>query len=214
METITIVNDGATPLLRDLGRIAGDPEVRVGALNACLDLTRNYLRALPPNGRGWPSTGFWKKAADGTTGELTSDGFHILIENEDAPGAVKFRYYCHINGSGTIEMKDKLLTIPARQEFYGKKATDFDNLRFVMFKSGAKALVIGKGGTGIVDFSTGKSKWVRGAGARMASMIAYWLVESVTQTQATPVVPDREAYVTTVKNIYLAAYAQLKQGRP
>lgn len=210
--SMTVVYDGATPLLRDLQRISEDPEVRAGALAACINLTRSYLLTMPPNSRGWPSLGFWKGAADGTTGELSKDGFHVLIDNEDAPGAMKFKYYCHVYGSGTIEMKDKLLTIPARQEFYGHRAGEFDNLRFVKFASGAKALVIGKGGTSIVDFGTGQGKAVRGAGARTAAMVAYWLVESVTQRQEQRPVPTNEDYLETVKNVYLAAYAQLKNG--
>ena len=210
--TIEITHDGATPFLRDIRRIASDPEVMRGAMGACVDLTQNYIRSLPTNRRGWPSTGFYEKGAQGTHGEITGDGFQILIDNEDAPGAMRFRHYCYVNGSGTITMKDKLLTIPARQEFYGKKATDFDNLRFVMFKSGAKALVIGKGGTGIVDFATGRSKTVRGAGARTAMMIAFWLVESVTQTADHDVIPNGQAYIDTVKNIYMTAYRQLMEN--
>ena len=210
--TIIVQFDGATPLLRNLQRIASDPEVRANAMTGCVELTRNYLMAMPSNRMGWPSTGFYKKCAAGTTGALDNEGFHVLVENADAPGAIKFRYLCHVNGSGTINMKDKLLTIPARAEFYGRRATDFDNLKFAMFASGAKALVIGKGGTGLVDFGTGKSHMFRGTGPRSASVVAYWLVSSVTQSQGMPVVPSNENYIKTIKKVYLMALRQLTKG--
>ena len=207
--TIEVLYDGATPILRAMQAISEAPSVRQAAMNGCVERTRNYLMAMPSNRMGWPSTGFYKKCAAGTTGAMDNEGFHVLVENADAPGAIKFRYYCHINGTGTINMKDKLLTIPARAEFYGRRATDFDNLRFALFASGAKALVIGKGGTGLVDLGTGTSHMFRGTGPRAAGVVAYWLVESVTQTQPTSVIPSNDEYIQIIKNVYLMAFREL-----
>lgn len=210
---IQVTNDGATPFLRDVNRIAQDPEIRRAVMNASLELTRNYLMALPPNKRGWPSTGFWQGAAKGTTGELTTDGFSILIDNADAPGAVKFRYYCHVNGSGTITMKDKFLTIPISPISYGHRAKDFQDLFLLKTPKGAYLVQQGES----ISASTGNAIMRRGIGGNGGRRIKanlvflFKLAASVTQGQDLPVIPDREAYVTTIKNIYLAAYAQLKQ---
>ena len=97
---INVTYDGTGEFLSKMRDISETDSVRTRAMIACMELTQDYLRALPPNKRGWPSQGFWQGAAAGTTGELTPDGFHILIDNEDAPGAVRFRHYCHVNGSG------------------------------------------------------------------------------------------------------------------
>jgi hypothetical protein len=91
-------------------------------------------------------------------------------------------------------MKDKMLTIPARQEFYGHSATEFTNLRLAVFKSGTLALVVGKKGVGRVDFATGREKNVRGAGARAQSMVAYWLKKEVTQNEDKSVIPEAQEY--------------------
>lgn len=136
----------------------------------------------------------------------------MAIDNPERPGAFAFRHRCWVNGTGTINMKDKLLTIPARAEFYGQKATNFTNLRFVMFSSGAKALVIGKGGVGRVDFATGMEHSVRGAGRRTAMMVAYWLVESVTQRGEYPVIPSRKDYASTVMLVLVKAYVMLRRA--
>lgn len=210
---IQITNDGATPLLRDLNRIAHDPEIRKAALNASLELTKNYLLSLPPNKRNWPSTGFWKGAASGTSGKLTSDGFSILIDNDDAPGAVKFRHYCHINGSGTITMKDKFLTIPISPISYGHRAKDFQDLFLIKTPKGAYLVQSGES----ISASTGNAIMRRGIGGNGGRRIKanlvflFKLAASVTQGQDLPVIPDRESYVETIKYIYLSAYAQLKQ---
>jgi len=191
---IIIGGDTATPELTALAQSLQVDRIRRAVATSCVQLTKDYLNNLPPNRRGWPSTGFYHGAALGTTWESTPEGIAILIDNENAPGAMKFRFH-----GGTISMKDKLLTIPARAEFYGHRAGEFSNLRFVMFKSGAKALVIGTGGTDRLNAMTWKTgRGTRtGTGARTAMMIAYWLVESVTQDGNPDVVPSQDAYKET-----------------
>ena len=209
--TTTVLQDTGTKLVRNLIRIASIENVRIAAMLACVELTRNFIHRLPPNKRGWPSTQFWQGVQ--VSGSPTPGGFELAIDNPERPGAFAFRHRCWVNGTGTINMKDKLLTIPARSEFYGQKATNFTNLRFVMFRSGAKALVIGKGGVGRVDFATGMEHSVRGAGRRTAMMVAYWLVESVTQRGKYPVIPDRQDYIDRVMAVLLAQLVELRQAR-
>ena len=182
------LTDGATPVLQAFRRAVRPAEVRRAVGTACTRLTQGHLRGLGPNKRGWPSTGFYAGAAVGTAWNPTPTGVQIEIDNAARPGAMRQRYY-----GGTINMKDKLLTIPAAAAFYGQKATDFDNLRFAIL-GGHKALVVGKGGTGKVDFATGRSRAVKGAGVRAAAMVAYWLRESVDQDPDEGVLPTAEEY--------------------
>jgi len=159
------------------------------------NLTRQHIMDNGTNKQGWPSTGFWKAvAAGGIVSGQTPDGFEITIDHPKNPGAVNQRYY-----GGTITAKDKLLTIPARQEFYGHSAREFSNLRFGMFKGGTKFLYVGQGGTE-QDQNWGTNKQVkwqrkRGLGARAAMMIAYWLKDSVTQKPNFDIIPAEEDYI-------------------
>lgn len=188
---INVLEDTATPMLRNLTRLASYPEVREGMADACAALTRDHLDALPPN-RQFPerSTGFYRKAE--VTTEQSEGGFSVLVDHKDKPGAMRQRFY-----GGDIFAKDRLLTIPARAEFYGRRAGEFDNLRFVMFgKGGAKALVVGKGGVELVNWhATGSGpRRLKGAGRRERGMVAYWLVDHVFQEGDVGVIPTIDEY--------------------
>jgi hypothetical protein len=160
-------------------------------------LVQGHLNHLPPNKNGWPSTGFYRGAARGTGWDSSPNGVVIYIDNEAAPGAMRQRY----NG-GTIKAKDKLLTIPARAEFYGHRAGEFDNLKFVRFKSGVAALVVSKGGTGRVNFQTGRQRSISGVGVRSEAVVAYWLKDSVDQDADPDVLPtDQQMADTAVGSV-------------
>lgn len=194
---VTIGRDTATPALESLKGTLAPANIKRAVAASAVKLTKDYLNSLPPNKRGWTSTGFYKDAARGTTFDFTETGVVIHVENENAPGAMAFRFH-----GGTINAKNVAnLAIPARQEFYGHSPTEFNNLRFVMFKSGAKALVVGTGGTERANSNTWKSGrgTSLGTGARTAMMIAYWLVPSVTQNGNPNVIPSPDAYVENAK---------------
>lgn len=206
--TVNITKDTASAMLEGVSRIASHPEVKAEMARRCVELTSSHVSGLSPNKQGWPSTGFYKAVAENVKSEDRGDGFSVLVDHPEKHGAMKQRYY-----GGTIHMKDKLLTIPARQEFYGRKATDFTNLRFIMFASGAKALAVGTGGTGRVDFSTGIEHGVRGAGKKAVGVVAYWLKESVDQEGDKGVIPTEQQYQNQCVNVLLSAVEQLKGAR-
>lgn len=206
--TVNVLKDTATPMLHDITLIASHPETRAEMARRCVELTSNHVAALGPNKQGWPSTGFYKAVA-GNVKSVDSQGeFSVLVDHPQKRGSMRQRYH-----GGTIHMKDKLLTIPARQEFSGRKATDFSDLRFVMFASETKALVIGKKGAGLVNFATGKSSNPRGAGARERGMVAYWLKEEVTQDADHGVIPTEQQYQNQCINVLLSAVEQLKGAK-
>ncbi len=196
--SVSIENDTATPALKALDSVLSprsNARLQQAVGRECVLLTQRHLGALGPNKNGWPSTGFYKGAARGTDFDVTETGVVIRVDNERAPGGMRQRYH-----GGTISMKDKLLAIPARAEFYGHSPTEFTNLRFFMFASGTKTFVIGKGGVGKVNFQTGRERSVSGAGAREQAMVAYWLKESVNQRDGDPdVMPSPQEYAETAK---------------
>jgi len=91
----------------------------------CVALTRRYVEANGTNKQGWPTTGFYKAVADkGVKGAQTDDGFNILIDHPQKPGAMRQRFYGGTikAGSGTSWVTGaptRYLTIPARAEAYG-----------------------------------------------------------------------------------------------
>ena len=194
---ISVVRDTASPGVAKLVQALASNALRRHVGQASTVFTQAHLRSLLGNKQGWPSQNFYDKAARGTYYETTEDGVRISVDNEDAPGAMKHQYNHGVAGKTTITSTGKLLTIPARAEFYGHRAGEFANLRFVMFRSGAKALVIGTGGAERVNFSTGTSSQ-KGIGARSAMMVAYWLKDSVVQDAKPEVLPTKDQYLRVI----------------
>jgi hypothetical protein len=189
---INVLRDTATAAVSDLRHKITSEQLKKRVGNDCVELTQEHLKALDPNKNNWPTTGFYAGAADGTDFDILDDGILIYVDNKNAKGAMRQRFH-----GGTINKRDKMLTIPARAEFYGMKATDFTNLRLAIFGRGVLALVIGEGGTGKVNFRTGKERAVAGASSRQASMVAFWLRDSVHQDPDPDVIPTRSQYVGT-----------------
>ena len=210
--TIDVTKDAASPAVAQLMLALASSALRRHVGAAATSLTQGWLRGLPPNRQGWPSQGFYDGAARGTAWEPTLDGVRVLVDNPDAPGAMKHQYNGGVPGKTRIAATDKLLTVPARAEFYGHRAGEFEGLRFGMFRSGAKFLYIQQGGASLVDFSTGRSR-SKGIGARSAMMVAYWLVPEVEQDAKPEVLPSREAYLAAVKAALEDGVRKLMGGR-
>lgn len=195
---VSISRDAASPAIRRTLAAVSLARVQRAVGTACTLLQQNHLRSLPNNVNGWPSQGFWEGCARGTSWMPTSEGITIRGDNENAPGALRYQYQ-----GGTIRMKDKWLTIPARAEFYGHSAGEFTNLRLAIFKSGTMALIIGTGGSSLVNFGTGKES-NKGIGPRSAFMIAYWLKDSVSKDANPDVLPSPDEYIETGKQSIIA----------
>lgn len=184
-------------------------------------MVQGNLRSLPHNKQGWEPQGFYDKAARGTSYEVTETGAVVSVDNPDAPGAIKFAYNQGQEGRIRIESKGKLLTIPAREEFYGHSAGEFDNLKYVQFgKGGAKALVINTGGAELVDFSTGKGRssgrmgWSKGGiGARSEGMVAYWLADFVEQDARPEILPPVPEMMANVNATVVDTLKQFHNGK-
>lgn len=192
---VSVSKDTASAAVAQLALSVVSQTLRRRVGGATMRMVQQHLSNLSPNKMGWPSQGFYKKAADGTSFQITPDGFVIHVDNEEAPGAMKHQYNGGQEGRTTISMKDKLMTIPARQEFYGSAAGQFANLKFGMFKSGTKFLYVGTGGADRINCQTGKSSAnQKGIGARAAMTIAFWLKESVEQDAKPKVLPKPDVF--------------------
>lgn len=194
MDEVRITKDTATPAIKRLRQALTPTSIKrvVGA--TCLRLLQGHLRAKGPNKRGWPSTGFYEASARNSNWDETPEGVSLTADHPEKPGSLRQRYH-----GGTIRMKDKMLAIPARAEFAARSPTEFTNLRLAVFRGGSVALVVGKGGVGRVDFSTGRERNVKGAGARSEAMVAFWLKEEVNQDADPTVIPTNEQFIAAAK---------------
>lgn len=123
--SITIQRDTATPELKFLQanvtphRIAAEVGPRVTRL-----VQRNFLKKENAgNKHGWPSTHFYARAAEATNWQ---EGFGFVMISVNQIGVRQRLQGGDINPTGGR----KYLTIPAVAEAYGKRAGEFNNLRF------------------------------------------------------------------------------------
>lgn len=173
--------DGATPGINRL--IANlQPErlaQRVGP--ACAQLTRGYLRSLPANKRGWPTTNFWQGASRATAWTATEGGVTISINQQG------FRQRYH--GGPIKPVNAKFLTIPISSQAYGKTASDFPGSFIIRT---AKGLYI-------VQYGGTVSKTGRGINKNNASLeFLFKLSAGVNQKGNPNVIPSDDAYYVTI----------------
>lgn len=199
------INDTATPALAELkARISGF-EMRNVAGRAGVLTVQAHLRGLGPN-KQFPqqTTNFWARAARATNYRHEGDSVIVAINQI----GVRQRYK-----GGTISARNaKYLTIPATQEAYGKLASEFDNLKFVKFRSGAAALVEAlatqvKIGAKRKD-GTRKVTNLGETGGR----VVYWLRKSVTQQPNEGVIPNKEQMLDAVGKA-LKVYLDMRRKR-
>ncbi len=200
------IQDHATAAVERLGgALSAD---RLGPMIGAAEvlLFQNHFRSLPDNRQGWPSTGFWGRAARATSWNLTGDGVVVSVNQQ----GVRQRYF-----GGVIEpVNAKFLTIPARAEAYGKRASEFNDLVPVFHRVGGQAVPWALVEAPQTTFSLGKR---RKDGSRKVSdqteiggLVYFWLVKSVNQQADPDVLPsDAEVTETAVKAIEAAVVRAL-----
>jgi hypothetical protein len=154
-------------------------------------LFQNHFLGLPPNKRGWPTTGLYPKFARATNWHVLADGVLISVNRVEA----RQRYF-----GGEIHPKPghKFLAIPARAEAYGKSPRDFSDLE----------PRIGSNGGALVQTQQSEVEFgrIRKDGSRkvargqvLGGLVFFWLVKSVNQTADPSILPtDQEISDTAV----------------
>ena len=150
-------------------------------------MTQAHLRALGearPNELGGRSSRYYEQAALNTRGDATPGEIKISIQ--------QIGMNLHYHGGTVFPKVAKWLGIPATAETYGKRAREFDNLKFVKFSDTLAALLVGKGGT--ERFDRGGRKAVKGAGKSAAGKVMYWLKKSTEHQPDHTVIPNENAF--------------------
>lgn len=170
-EYLTKALEDRTALNADIGRRVAN------------DLRKHFAMRQaegPRNKFGAPTSNFWGEVRQATSdAEPTDNGGTVTI----AHPAIAQKVY-----GGTIRADDKLLSIPARAEAYGKSPRTFANLKAIFFEHGG-ALVE-------VDATKVRSRKTKDGGRKFSSggtlggLVFYWLVEQVTQKKDPDALPS------------------------
>jgi hypothetical protein len=207
MPTIEI-RDNATAALRKLMTRIQTSNVNPRIGQAVSDLFKSHLFRLNserPNKLGGQRTNFYAQAAKMTNYDVMPDGVRVSVS-----GPVGFRQrllggdirpgkgISFITGKPT-----KYLTIPARTESYGKRASEFEGLK----------LVFGRGGKPVALAASSEASYGRTKKTRIAeSLIMYWLVGIVHQKPDPSVIPTDEQITSTAIQA-VNDYVALKEKR-
>jgi hypothetical protein len=141
---------------------------------AALPVVQRHLQGNAARNRNafGARSSFWNRMLAGTTAEATADAAIVRMPRE-----VRARVQGAVIRPGEGK---KYLTIPARTESYGRSAREFNDLRFVQFASGAKALVRA-------------AQTNLGTRQEAGGEVLYWLKSSVTITGDRELLPADEA---------------------
>ena len=147
-------------------------------------LTQDHLRGLGPN-QQFPgkTTNFWADAARLTNFRADDQGVTTAVNKQ----GVTQRFF-----GGEIKAKPgSYLTIPAREEYYGRRAREFSNLRFTILPGQGPVLIE-------VEQTSIKVGKQRKDGTRRITNrgtegggVAYWLRRKVRQDANPDVLPPR-----------------------
>ena len=145
---------------------------------------RGHFLSLPSNEREFPTTHFWRRAAESTRYEVKSDGVRISISQV----GVRQRFL----GGDINSVRAKFLTIPAIAETYGHRAADFSDLKIVhgffgMYNGGVATLALVP-----ADWTKEKS------GNLESSGVYFWLLEHVSQGPNPDVLPSNDEIIEVI----------------
>lgn len=193
------IRDSATPAVRQLIKDLGGERMNRVIAESVLPVVQRHFQELAGSNKNkfGARSSFWQRMIAGTTAQSDAQTARVRMPRE-----IALRFF-----GGTVTPKGgaKNLAIPARAEAYGKSPRDFNNLKFVMFASGAKALM-----------STGRQQRTDNrrsiGGAQDSALVFFWLTPSATIRPDPDVLPTDQTIVGAALN-GVAGYVNLLQSR-
>lgn len=201
---ITIPRDTATSAVAMFNQTMHPDQIQARVGPAVAGLTRNYLRGLPSNKKGWPTTNFWQRASRAVSWIATSLGVLVRINQV----GVKQRYH----GGRISPVRRRALTIPISPEAYGKTVSDFPGAFLIKTKRGAFIVQRGEGLN-----ARGNVVQSRGRGFASKRVVAaleflFKLSPGVNQRGDPTVLPPDEAYFVTAHQAIKSGIARINRG--
>lgn len=205
--TVTVPLDSATPALRSLIDGLRPEQLQPVVGRAARTVYRDHLiglNASRANALGGPRTGFYLKAAQGTS--FTAEGDHVIIAI--ASVGIAQRYFGGTIRAGQNGSGAKYLTIPASAESHGKRASEFNDLELLWGRNGPYALA--RRHATLIRIARRNATGTRKVGSRgeQGGEILFWLKKEITQQPDPTVLPDSTTVGAAVLRD-LGAYAQL-----
>jgi hypothetical protein len=200
------IRDAVTPALQRMSAAMAPGQLNRMIGLAGVKCVKEHLFALDsarPNRLRGNRKHFYSQAAKSTHYTLVPDGALISISQI---GAAQ-RYF-----GGTIKpVKAKCLTIPACAEAYGKRAREFNSLRYVQFGrgSGAKKALVEAAASMI--HITKKRKQVKHDASILGTKVYYWLVPSVVQQPDPTFLPAWEVLAAAIMDKCENYFARIKE---
>lgn len=196
--SVRIASDTASDALR--AWLAQQTPARVGARIGppMQTLTMQWLAALGPNVKGWPSTKFWEKFARNVRWLPHESGVAIAV----LPAVVKGRQVGirqSVFGGTIAPVTVRMLAIPISPVSYGKVPSDFPQLFLLKTPKGAYLVQYGEE----ISAKTGRLVGRRGLGGhagrrqRAALNFLFKLQRSVYQPGNRNVLPSDQDYLNT-----------------
>lgn len=134
------VRDGATKRLGSLLEIYDHESINQAIGFAEVELFREHLidyNAAHPNKLGGKRTHFYSQLAQAVEFETTGDGVRLGIDHIAARQRIEGGPIMPgVNNSFLTGQRTKYLTIPARAEAHGRRASEFEDLEIVFSKTG------------------------------------------------------------------------------
>lgn len=197
--------DASPARIASLERSLAPERVSAVAGRAGVNRGRKHLLALNrerPNALGGRRTNFYQKAANSISVRSEGDGVMLSF----ASVGLAQRYF-----GGTITAKNaKYLTIPARTEAYGKRASEFPDLELVFLENGPALIRRNQSTIKFRKSKEGNRRAVKTG--ELGGEVMFWLKRSVTQRADPSVLPtDTEFYDEIEKSV--RDYAQLQIDR-
>jgi hypothetical protein len=175
------VTDNATPAIsrvrtflqgEDVKQLVG--QMAVNAFGVNFDNKNQISNAL-----GGPRTNYYSDARKATSFEVSGDTVTIAVKQV----GISLHYY----GGTVTPIRTKYLTIPARPECHGKRASDFPDLIVLWGRKGPYGLgLLEKVGIGTVGAS------------KPNSTVYFWLVKKATIAPDPTVIPEDSALLDPI----------------
>ena len=188
-----VVRDTATPELRRLIANVNPHRLATDIGSRGLKLVQRNFFSLGKNKKGWPTTHFWKRAAEASNVQVGAD-FAIISANQ-----IGLRQ--RIEGGDIAPVHAKMLAIPAVPDAYGKRAAEYgNNLKFgfaldpesgkmrpALVEPEATSIKIGK-------VRKNGSRSIKPTSTTTAKIAIFWLLAHVHQEPNPEALPSDEEF--------------------
>jgi hypothetical protein len=177
------ITDAATPAVEVLLQRCSPRRLASVLAPAMGRLWRERLVSLGTNKNGWPTTHFWRRAANSLSIQTSDDGVTLTV----AQTGVRQRWL----GGSISTVRAGALTIPISPLSYGKTAADFPNLTLIRTPKGVYLVQLPGSSSTARGVHRNKTNQSRVVGP---PLFLFRLVQSVDQAGNPRVVPTNEEF--------------------